>query len=117
MKTCKILAFLLLTLAICLGMMACNSTPKETTPGETTPEVTTPEPTKPAPIALHYAADANVSGEDMKADLAAELELPEAEGTYYIAFYLKNGLDDYAMLSNDIAFEGDGFNILHTIKI
>ena len=77
MKTCKILAFLLLTLAFCLGMMACNSTPKETTPGETTPEETTPEPTKPAPIALHYAADAKVSGEDMKADLAAELELPE----------------------------------------
>ena len=67
----------------------------------------------------YYVTEKNSSVQDdiISYSISAELELPEAEGTYYIAFYLKNGLDDYAMLSNDIAFEGDGFNILHTIKI
>ena len=67
----------------------------------------------------YYVTEKNSSVQDdiISYTISAELELPEAEGTYYIAFYLKNGLDDYAMLSNDIKFEGDGFNILHTIEI
>ena len=59
----------------------------------------------------------SVQADVLTHNVSAELELPEAEGTYYIAFYLKNSMDDYAMLSNDLPFEGDGFNILHTIKI
>ena len=74
MKAYKIIAFLLLVLALCFGIMACNpSTPEE----PTTPEETTPEETKPSPITLHYAAEANVSEETMEADIAAKLELPE----------------------------------------
>ena len=67
----------------------------------------------------YYTTERNSSVQEdvLTHNVSAELELPEAEGTYYIAFYLKNSMDDYAMLSNDIPFEGDGFNILHTIKI
>ena len=67
----------------------------------------------------YYTTERNSSVLDdvLTHNVSAELSLPEAEGTYYIAFYLKNSMDDYAMLSNDIPFEGDGFNILHTIKI
>ena len=67
----------------------------------------------------YYATEKNSSVQDdvITYTIDATLTLPETEGTYYIAFYLKNGLNDYAMLSNDIKFEGDGFNILHTIEI
>ena len=67
----------------------------------------------------YYATEKNSSVQDdvITYTIDATLTLPETEGTYYIAFYLKNGLNDYAMLSNDIKFEGKGFNILHTIQI
>lgn len=53
-------------------------------------------------------------------NISAELKLPKESGKYYIAFYLKNTMNDFATLSNDsnsIAFEGDGYNILHEIEI
>ena len=53
-------------------------------------------------------------------NIEAELNLPEESGKYYIAFYLKNTMNDFATLSNDpdsIPFKGDGYNILHTIQI
>lgn len=67
----------------------------------------------------YYVTEKNssVQADIISYTIDAELKLPAEAGTYYIAFYLKNGLDDYAMLSNDIKFEGDGFNILHTIEI
>lgn len=78
MKAYKIIALLLLTLALCIGMMACDPSKGEpTTPEQNDPTQTTPEPDKPAPINLHYAAAANVSEEALKADIAAELDLPE----------------------------------------
>lgn len=52
--------------------------------------------------------------------VSTELTLPEKPGTYYIAFYLKNSLNDYAALSNDqssIHFVGEGYNVLHKIEI
>ena len=39
------------------------------------------------------------------------------DGKYYVAFYLKNDMEDFACLSNDMAYEGDGYNILHEIEI
>lgn len=53
-------------------------------------------------------------------NVSAELTLPKESGKYYIAFYLKNTMNDFATLSNDpdsIAFEGEGYNILHEIEI
>ena len=53
-------------------------------------------------------------------NVAADLTLPTESGKYYIAFYLKNGLDDYAMLANDtdsVPFEGDGYSILWELDI
>lgn len=52
-------------------------------------------------------------------NVSAELKLPEESGKYYIAFYLKNGMNEYARLANDpnsVPFE-NGYNILHTIEI
>ena len=53
-------------------------------------------------------------------NIAGDLTLPKESGTYYIAFYLKNTMNDFAALSNaesSIGFEGDGYNILHKIEI
>ena len=43
----------------------------------------------------------------------AVLPLPPETKAYKLAFYLKNPIDSYARLSNDVAFE-NGYNILHT---
>lgn len=78
MKSYKIIALLLLTLVLCVGMLACDSKKEEpTTPEVTTPEQTTPDPNVPSPIILHYAAAANVSEETLKTDIVTELELPD----------------------------------------
>ena len=61
MKAYKIIALLFLALALCVGMMACDPSDPE--------ETTTPEGTDPSPITLHYAEEATVSEETMKADL------------------------------------------------
>lgn len=58
----------------------------------------------------------SVQNDIISYNLKADVTLPEESGKYYIAFYLKNGLEDYASLSNDIPFE-EGFNILHEIEI
>lgn len=50
----------------------------------------------------------------------AEINLPSDSGKYYLAFYLKNGMEEYARFANDpdsVAFEGDGYNILHEFVI
>ncbi len=75
MKAYKIFTVLFLILVLCLGMIACDPSNKEeptTTQGQTTPEPTTPEP-----IALYYAAEADVDEATMKADIAAQLKLSE----------------------------------------
>ena len=55
-----------------------ESTPEETTPEETTPEeLTTPHPPEIVLPPLHYAAEAGVTEEELKADIAELLELPE----------------------------------------
>lgn len=90
MKAYKIIAFLLLALTLCLGLMACDlfigeekTTPEQTTTEQTPPEQTTPEQTTPedttklTPVTLHYAAQANVDEETVKADLVKEWNLPE----------------------------------------
>ena len=62
----------------------------------------------------------SAQGDVLTHKIEAELDLPEASGTYYVAFYLKNTMNDFATLSNDpesIPFKGEGYNILHTIQI
>ena len=44
--------------------------------------------------------------------VSADIKLPEKSGKYYIAFYLKNTMNDYARLSNKMNFK-NGYNILH----
>ena len=62
----------------------------------------------------------SVQNDVLTHNISAELTLPKESGKYYIAFYLKNTMNDFSTLSNDsnsIAFEGDGYNILHEIEI
>ncbi len=59
----------------------------------------------------------SVQNDVINYNLKADLTLPKESGKYYIAFYLKNGMDDFASLSNNLDFEGDGYNILHEIEI
>ena len=77
MKAYKTIAFMLLTLVICLGMAACNPSQKEE---PTTPEQTPTEPTVPI---LYYTAEQEVDEARLKADIAAELELPEGTALNY----------------------------------
>ncbi len=49
--------------------------------------------------------------------VSAELTLPKKSGKYHIAFYLKNDMNDFACLSNDMPYEGDGYNILYSLEI
>ena len=47
----------------------------------------------------------------------ANLDAPKENGKYYLAFYLKNGMGQYAKLSNNdesVPFVGEGYNILYT---
>ncbi len=48
-------------------------------------------------------------------NVTAELAVPEAEGEYYVAFYLKNTMGTTAALANDIPYQ-NGFNILYSLK-
>lgn len=66
----------------------------------------------------YYNTEKNSSVQDdiINYNVAADLTLPKESGKYYIAFYLKNQMDDFASLSNDLEFE-EGYNILHTIEI
>ena len=60
------------------------------------------------------------SDEVLEHKIKANIMLPTEVGKYYIAFYLKNGLGEFARLANDpnsVAFEGDGYNIFHEIEI
>ncbi|MBQ2799717.1 MAG: DUF4832 domain-containing protein, partial [Ruminiclostridium sp.] len=66
----------------------------------------------------YYATERNSSVQDdvINYNVAADITLPKESGKYYIAFYLKNSMDDYASLSNYLEFE-EGHNILHEIVI
>ena len=49
--------------------------------------------------------------------IETEISAPDDGKTYYLAFYLKNNMGQYAKLSNDnesIPFVGDGYNVLYT---
>ncbi len=51
--------------------------------------------------------------------VSAKLDIPTDGKRYYIAFYLRNRMNQYARLSNSpesIPFVGAGYNILHTIN-
>ena len=70
----------------------------------------------------YYVTEKKSSAQDdvLTHNISGELTLPEEAGTYYVGFYLRNTMKDYAALSNNpesIPFEGDGFSILHKITI
>lgn len=53
-------------------------------------------------------------------NISADIKLPAEKGKYYVAFYLKNSMNDFAAISNHpnvVLFVGDGYNILHSIVI
>lgn len=66
----------------------------------------------------YYNTEKNSSVQDdiIGYNVSADLTLPTESGTYHIAFYLKNEMNDFASLSNNLEFE-EGYNILHTIEI
>lgn len=47
--------------------------------------------------------------------VSADLKVPEEKGTYYVAFYLKNTMNTYAALANDIEYK-NGYNILYSFE-
>ncbi len=49
--------------------------------------------------------------------ITADLKLPSTSGKYYIAFYLKNTMDDYAKLSNDMPYQNNKYNILYEFNV
>ena len=73
MKTRKVIILVLLALALCLAMAACNLSNGEST----TPEETTPQPDKLSPVTLHYAKGAEVDEAAVKAELVSLWNLPE----------------------------------------
>ena len=64
MKAYKILAAIVVAMLLCLGMMACN-------------EVPGPQPTPDKNPVLNYSANAPVTADTIKADVAKLLNLPE----------------------------------------
>lgn len=59
------------------------------------------------------------SNELLMHEVSAEINLPDDGKKYYIAFYLKNDMNEYARFANDpesVPFEGAGYNILYTIN-
>ena len=60
--------------------------------------------------------NSSVQDDIISYNVAADITLPEENGKYYVAFYLKNSMEDFAALSNDIPFE-EGYNIIHEIEI
>ncbi len=59
------------------------------------------------------------SDEVLEHIVEAEISAPDDGETYYLAFYLKNDMDQYARLSNDVdsvPFVGDGYNVLYTFN-
>lgn len=49
--------------------------------------------------------------------ITADLKLPSTSGKYYIAFYLKNTMDDYAKLSNNMPYQNNKYNILYEFNV
>lgn len=49
-------------------------------------------------------------------NVKSQMKLPSKSGKYYIAFYLKNGLNHFATFANDIE-TADGYAILHEFVI
>ncbi len=66
----------------------------------------------------YYTTERNTSVQNdiISYNLEADLTLPKESGKYYIGFYLKNTMDDFACLSNDEGFE-NGYNILYEFEI
>ena len=49
-------------------------------------------------------------------NVSANVKLPSKSGKYYVAFYLKNGINQFATLANDIE-TADGYALLHEFVI
>lgn len=81
------------------------------------------EPDKWISLPADYYADdktESVLKDVITYNISAEVELPNESGKYFVTFYLKNSMDDYAALSNDpdsIELIGSGYSLLHTIVI
>ena len=57
------------------------------------------------------------STEVLTHNISASLETPTESGKYYVAFFLKNTMNDGAMLANrDVRFE-NGYNVLWNFEI
>lgn len=59
----------------------------------------------------------SVLGDLLTHTVSTDITLPAEPGKYHIAFYLKNEMNDFACLANDMPYEGDGYNILFTLDV
>ncbi len=57
------------------------------------------------------------STEVLEHNVKADLTLPSKSGKYYIAFYMRNTMEDYAKLSNNMSYINDKYNILYEFEI
>lgn len=59
-----------------------------------------------------------LSTEVLKHTVSAELPIPDKKGEYYLAFFMRNTMNDYAAFSNsDIPFKNEGYNVLQKIDL
>jgi hypothetical protein len=57
------------------------------------------------------------STEILEHTVSGDLTLPKESGKYYIAFYMRNTMEDYAKLSNNMDYIKDKYNILYQFEI
>ncbi|MBO7217950.1 MAG: DUF4832 domain-containing protein, partial [Clostridia bacterium] len=63
-----------------------------------------------------HAPDNSATSTVLTHTVKADIKLPSSSGKYYIAFYLKNTMNDRARLSNQLSFQ-NGYNILFSIEL
>lgn len=63
-----------------------------------------------------HAPDNSNTGTPLSHTVKAKMKLPEKSGKYYISFYLKNTMNDYARLANKMSFK-NGQNLLFTFMV
>ncbi len=57
------------------------------------------------------------STEVLEHTVTADITLPSEKGKYYLAFYMRNTMEDYAKLSNNMDYISDKYNILYELEI
>ncbi len=63
-----------------------------------------------------HAPDNSATNLPLDHKVGTRLRLPNKNGKYFIAFYLKNSMGEYARLANKMSFKG-GYNLLYSVTL